>query len=211
MTATATRRANTHRTPASPAWRAHPASAAQVARLATLYAQYNPLVADAVERRGPRPGTDPQEFAQMVQEIREPAAPSAFTGYTKGQASDLITNLIDSIRKLRQDAPAPTNTTPTPEPGLYFLPGDPITVIKVQRNQAGTRVYTKTLDVSDPENPTWTYTGTTHLTDPALSPLDLDTATAFGRRTGVCSDCGRLLTNTESIERGIGPICAGKR
>jgi hypothetical protein len=32
---------------------------------------------------------------------------------------------------------------------------------------------------------------------------------AYGRRTGQCSICGRLLENAESIERGIGPICAG--
>lgn len=28
-----------------------------------------------------------------------------------------------------------------------------------------------------------------------------------GRRTGTCSCCGRLLTNPESVELGIGPIC----
>ena len=33
-------------------------------------------------------------------------------------------------------------------------------------------------------------------------------AVAYGRRTGECSCCGRELTNAESIERGIGPICA---
>jgi hypothetical protein len=33
--------------------------------------------------------------------------------------------------------------------------------------------------------------------------------TAYGLRTGVCACCGRMLTNPESIARGIGPICAG--
>ena len=33
-------------------------------------------------------------------------------------------------------------------------------------------------------------------------------AVAYGRRTGKCSCCGRELTNGESIDRGIGPICA---
>jgi len=27
---------------------------------------------------------------------------------------------------------------------------------------------------------------------------------------GICSMCGRTLTNPESIERGIGPVCAGR-
>lgn len=38
----------------------------------------------------------------------------------------------------------------------------------------------------------------------------LAAAIAFGRRTGQCSCCGRELTNGESIDRGIGPICADK-
>lgn len=38
----------------------------------------------------------------------------------------------------------------------------------------------------------------------------LAAAVAFGKRTGECSCCGRELTNHESIDRGIGPICAGK-
>lgn len=35
-------------------------------------------------------------------------------------------------------------------------------------------------------------------------------ATAYGHQTGVCACCGRELTNAESVERGIGPICAQK-
>ncbi|QDH83561.1 hypothetical protein [Achromobacter phage Motura] len=34
-------------------------------------------------------------------------------------------------------------------------------------------------------------------------------AKAFGQRTGICCICSRTLTNGESIELGIGPICAG--
>jgi hypothetical protein len=35
-------------------------------------------------------------------------------------------------------------------------------------------------------------------------------AEAYGRRTGICAICGRGLTKAESIDRGIGPICAEK-
>ena len=35
-------------------------------------------------------------------------------------------------------------------------------------------------------------------------------AIAYGRRFGVCSCCGRELTNHESIDLGIGPICREK-
>lgn len=42
------------------------------------------------------------------------------------------------------------------------------------------------------------------MSDPAKA-LD-----AYGRRTGNCGCCGRPLTAAESVERGIGPICAQK-
>jgi hypothetical protein len=29
----------------------------------------------------------------------------------------------------------------------------------------------------------------------------------YGRETGICACCGRTLTNKESIDLGIGPIC----
>lgn len=37
-----------------------------------------------------------------------------------------------------------------------------------------------------------------------------ESAKAYGLRTGVCSCCGRTLTNGESIKLGIGPICYEK-
>lgn len=40
--------------------------------------------------------------------------------------------------------------------------------------------------------------------------LGLDETRAFGRETGVCAVCGRMLTNAESIEAGIGPVCLSK-
>tara|TARA_R100000781_G_C4045650_1_gene115590 strand:+ start:124 stop:813 length:690 start_codon:yes stop_codon:yes gene_type:complete len=36
----------------------------------------------------------------------------------------------------------------------------------------------------------------------------LDSAIAYGRRTGNCAVCARDLTRHDSIDRGIGPICA---
>lgn len=38
----------------------------------------------------------------------------------------------------------------------------------------------------------------------------LEAAILYGKQTGVCSCCGRELTNPESIELGIGPICRAK-
>lgn len=40
-------------------------------------------------------------------------------------------------------------------------------------------------------------------TDPFLA------VTTHGKKTGICSCCGRTLTNPLSVELGIGPICRG--
>lgn len=40
--------------------------------------------------------------------------------------------------------------------------------------------------------------------------MSLEEAQEFGRIYGVCCRCGATLTNEESIEAGIGPICATK-
>jgi hypothetical protein len=37
-----------------------------------------------------------------------------------------------------------------------------------------------------------------------------DAALRYGRRTGNCACCGRHLDNAQSVELGIGPICAEK-
>jgi hypothetical protein len=42
----------------------------------------------------------------------------------------------------------------------------------------------------------------------ASSPMEA--AIAYGKTQGECAICGRRLDNPESIERGIGPICADK-
>lgn len=44
----------------------------------------------------------------------------------------------------------------------------------------------------------------------AVSSDPHNAAIAYGRRTGNCCVCGRELTNHDSIEAGIGPICAEK-
>lgn len=47
----------------------------------------------------------------------------------------------------------------------------------------------------------------------ALEAIAADPAKAFisyGKQFGVCGVCGRELTNPESIERGIGPVCWGR-
>ena len=43
-----------------------------------------------------------------------------------------------------------------------------------------------------------------------LASNPLEGAVAYGKATKRCSCCARLLTNEESVELGIGPICRGR-
>lgn len=40
--------------------------------------------------------------------------------------------------------------------------------------------------------------------------LTLEEAKEYGKITGVCCRCGKVLTDPKSVEAGIGPICAGR-
>ena len=42
----------------------------------------------------------------------------------------------------------------------------------------------------------------------ALCSDPIQSAVAYGQQTGICACCGRELTDPDSIERGIGPVCA---
>ena len=44
-----------------------------------------------------------------------------------------------------------------------------------------------------------------HLSEDTM--MTLEEARDYGVRHGVCAACGRTLTNPESIEYGIGPVC----
>lgn len=86
--------------------------------------------------------------------------------------------------------------------GMYKVGDD---IFKVYFTQAG-HITTKQLTEDGFE-----YTGRAPLA--AIKPeyrMTLDEAKAYGKVTGTCCNCGRLLTNEESIEAGIGPICASK-
>lgn len=58
------------------------------------------------------------------------------------------------------------------------------------------------------QKPGATYRGKYEAELKLIAADPLAAAIAFGRETGTCCCCGRTLTNPESIEAGIGPICA---
>lgn len=95
------------------------------------------------------------------------------------------------------------------EVGMYRKDGQ---VYKVQANQAKTGVYAKVLVLPEGGGKgRFDYAGSTAKV--GLKPehrMTLDEAKAFGVEFGVCCCCSATLTNPDSIEAGIGPICATK-
>jgi hypothetical protein len=107
--------------------------------------------------------------------------------------------LIDMLLGCR-DVVAPTAL----EEGMYSRDGD---VYKVQRTRDGRFLYAKILD-----RETGKYDrapgATKFLT--AAHRMTVDEVTALSRDLERCCICSTKLTRQESIDRGIGPICAAK-
>ena len=65
--------------------------------------------------------------------------------------------------------------------------------------------------VLDSETGNWSYApGKIRQLRRSATPLTLDRVKELGRIDGRCVRCGRTLTDENSIEAGIGPVCAGK-
>lgn len=91
--------------------------------------------------------------------------------------------------------------------GFYKRDG---VIFKVQVAVHGSgRPYAKQLVVAD-GSASWEYApGMVRVLQPE-DKLTLEQAAEFGRLYGICAICAAPLTNEESIEAGIGPVCRGK-
>ncbi len=124
------------------------------------------------------------------------------TSYTKDEASDEIGRLL----KLRDDSKVRTSGKAAEE-GMYRKDGQ---IYKIQIAVHGSgRPYAKKLVEVDGG---WEFVKAPgmqfRLT--AEDRMTLEQAQEFGKLYGVCCRCAADLTDEESIERGMGPVCAGK-
>lgn len=120
---------------------------------------------------------------------------------TKRQAGSLIDGLLGYPDKAQAGG--------VEEDGMY-RDGDG-NIFKVQRSQAG-RLYAKALVRDESKKSGWAFeyaAGAVRRLSPAMR-MTVEQAREFGVATGTCCVCGRTLTDEESIEAGIGPVCAGK-
>lgn len=119
---------------------------------------------------------------------------------SKQDASTFITVLLDCAKKpaVHTDGAALTEG--------YYLQED--TVYRVVAAKSTGNLYAKRLVTTEFGRAAWDYApgAMRHLVGAAR--LTLEQAAEMGTRYGVCVICGATLTDPESVERGIGPVCA---
>lgn len=121
-----------------------------------------------------------------------------------GNASRWIDRLLAKVKELRT-ARRPVGI----EDGMYVLDG---TIYKVQHAVHGSgRQYAKKLLPNEPgEKAQFVYApGVVSQLRPEHR-MTIEQAKEWGALYGTCVRCGALLTAEDSIERMMGPICAGK-
>lgn len=137
-------------------------------------------VAEAMRERGVTP-------EQAIAKISKKAA-SDLIGFYSNQSSVVKTEKADPVE------------------GNHILEGR---LFKVQKSSSD-NLYAKELVSKPGEKTKWAYIGRQapfhQLEESTL--MTLEQAQEYGVRSGVCAVCGRELTVTKSIERGIGPVCA---
>lgn len=131
--------------------------------------------------------------------LEQRTAPSGLVAtYSPEMPQSEASRLIDKLKKCPQKATA-TATGIVPE-GFYYH-GE--SYYKVQTSKTSGKRYAKIWTGSS-----WGYNagGIYQLT--LADKLTQEQAVKFGKKTGHCCVCSKLLTNPESVAAGIGPICA---
>lgn len=135
------------------------------------------------------------------------AREQAMTGrLTRSAASKLIDRLIA--------APKGSQPEPDVEAGVFIVDGD--YYIRVYFGQQSGRMLAKRIDFEkdgDTVAVSYSYLGTARSIFQkcdSWTRLTLDEVGLLGIASGQCLVCGRRLDDPESVDRGIGPVCASK-
>lgn len=115
--------------------------------------------------------------------------------------------LIDRLKALpRKGGQRSGGSGSEPEAGMYR--DDEGDIIRVYFGQQSGRMLAKRL-VSHGDHHEYEYMGAaSRFVGPNTTRLSLEEAKEFGRMTGHCCVCARRLDDPESVEAGIGPVCA---
>lgn len=122
------------------------------------------------------------------------------------QASSMIDYLLGTVKSARSAArkSEAIERTSSLEPGIYRVQGR---IVKVQAAKSTGNLYGSLLNETTGK---YEYMpgALRHVT--AADRLTLEDAAEVTRRIGRCCVCCRTLSNPESVDAGIGPVCAGK-
>lgn len=119
----------------------------------------------------------------------------------KQEASALISQLL-SMPRVSQAAQKAA------EEGFYIMDGS---VYRVVRSKSSGKPYGKVLKISESTSKgSWEYAPGVIGKLAEARVLTVEIAKRMGAQYGICMVCGATLTDPESVDRGIGPICANK-
>jgi len=135
---------------------------------------------------------------------------------TRREASAAIDQAMDNNKRLRTELKGlgvqaePTLSEPqyVSETGMYRVDGR---IYKVLPSRTSERHYAKELVGESEGGYRFVYAPGAMRFIRAEHRMTDEQAREFGRTTGICCVCARLLTDPKSIADGIGPICSGKR
>jgi hypothetical protein len=150
----------------------------------------------------------PKQSAYIASLIESRTAPQGLIGrFTEDMTATSASDLIEKLLKCpwKNDKPqvkkSPKVTEIVPE-GFYCHDEK---YYKVQTSKTSGKRYAKIWT-----GKSWSYNagGIYQLT--LADKMTAEQAKKFGKKTGNCICCGRLLTVKASVEAGIGPVCAEK-
>jgi len=167
---------------------------------------------------------DSGEYDRYIEHLKAEVA-----NVSKQRASDLITKLKALPSKRERQSFRNGNRNEdlvNAEVGMYINQRSPEavpTILRVYHGQQSGRNLVKRLVQTDRPHPEdssirlhdWEYVGAAagrtaqHWLRKARK-MTLAEAEEFGRMSGSCCACGRRLDVPESVERGIGPVCASR-
>lgn len=156
---------------------------------------------------------DHEEFAAYILHLKDQVS----TKVTKARASGLIETLLALPNKAEVKS---TTALPDVPAGRYAVldNGGEWSFYKVDRPTEGRwagRTFVKRLIAmggydNDFNEQRLDFKVTRTILEKIVSAGIQESMEAFGQKIGRCGHCGRNLTDEVSIERGIGPVCAGK-
>ena len=133
----------------------------------------------------------------LMEQKSVPADSVDFDSLTKSGASITIESLLAM-------ATPKAATVEALEVGMYVRDGE---IYRVQKSRETGNLYAKHLDS---ETLKFAYAPGIVKTLTPADKMSLEVAKAWGLQTGTCCVCARTLTDPESVEQGIGPVCAGR-